>query len=220
MAMISIAHPDYRDELFQRAKELKLLGSERTLRESLHGIYPVKLEEVVAIDGEEVTIRPAKPVDERRIQEHYYNLDKADIFSRFFHEKSSFVHEEVEITFEIDYINDLTMVAVVGEFGFGRVVAVGEYLLDPAKNMAEIAFTVSKEWQGKGLSKLMLRKLSEAARDNGISGLVAYTLPQNQAMIGLFKKLPYKVKTVYEDDLLLLSCKFDEPAKAAKPSKG
>lgn len=213
MAMISIAHPDYRDELFQRAKEMKLLGAERTLRESLHGIYPVKYEEVVEIDGEEVTIRPAKPVDERRIQEHYYNLDKADIFSRFFHEKSSFVHEEVEITFEIDYINDLTMVAVVGEFGFGRVVAVGEYLLEPAKNMAEIAFTVSKAWQGKGLSKLMLRKLSEAARDNGISGLVAYTLPQNQPMIGLFKKLPYKVKTVYEDDLLLLSCKFDDPVK-------
>ncbi len=211
MALISISHPDFREELFQQAKEMKLLGQERTLRESVHGIYPVKLEEVKSIDGQEVTIRPAKPVDERRIQEHYYDLDKEDIFSRFFHEKSSFVHDEVEVTFEIDYIRDLTFVAVVGEFGFGRVVAVGEYLLDPSNNMAEIAFTVSREWQGKGLSKTMLRKLAQAARENGISGLVAYTLPRNQAMIGLFKSLPYKVKTVYEDDLLLLSCKFDEP---------
>jgi hypothetical protein len=32
---------------------------------------------------------------------------------------------------QVDYINNLTMLAVVGEFGFGKVVGIGEYLLDP-----------------------------------------------------------------------------------------
>ncbi len=32
MAMISIAHPDFRDELLHQAKELDLLGAERTLK--------------------------------------------------------------------------------------------------------------------------------------------------------------------------------------------
>jgi acyl-CoA hydrolase len=132
MAMISIAHPDFRDALFYEAKKMGLLSAERTLTESIHGVYPIHLEETIEIDAEQVTIRPAKPVDERRIQEHFYNLDRDDVVARFFHEKTSFVHDEVKGVSLIDYIKDLTVVAVVGEFGFGKVIGVGEYLVDPA----------------------------------------------------------------------------------------
>ena len=79
MAMISIAHPEFRDELFHAAKKMGLLSAERTLNESIHGVYPIHLEETVDIGGQKVTIRPAKPVDERRIQEHFYSLDKDDV---------------------------------------------------------------------------------------------------------------------------------------------
>ncbi len=41
------------------------------------------------------------------------------------------------------------MLAVVGEIGFGSVIAIGECLLDKSKNMAEIAFSVSSGYQGK-----------------------------------------------------------------------
>jgi len=210
MAMISIAHPDFREELFFEARKMGLLGAERTLSESMQGIYPIKLEETREIGGELITIRPAKPVDERRIQEHFYAQDKDDIYSRFFQAKTRFVRDDVESMFQIDYVKNLTLLAVVGEFGFGKVVAVGEYLIDPAKNIAEIAFSVSKEWQGKGLGKIMMNKLSEAARENGISGLMAYTLPRNQGMIKLFKNLPYKTKTVYDGEVVELTCMFDE----------
>ena len=210
MALISISHPDFRDELFFEAKKMGLLGADRTLPESVHGIYPIKLEETMEIDGELITIRPAKPVDERRIQEHFYNQNKDDIYSRFFQARSRFVRNDLESMFQIDYIKDLTLLAVVGEFGFGKVVAVGEYLLDQANNIAEVAFSVSKEWQGKGLGKILMRKLAEAARENGIAGLFAYTLPRNQGMIRLFKTLPYKVKTFYDRDAIELSCRFDE----------
>jgi len=210
-AMISIAHPKFREELFHNAKRLGLLGEERTLKESIQGVYPIKLEETIIIDNEPVTVRPAKPVDERRIQEHFYNLDKKDIASRFFHEKTRFVQEEMEGVSQIDYIKDLTVIALVGEFGFGKVVAVGEYLIDPAKNMAEVAFSVIKEYQGKRLGKILLKKLSEAARENGILGLFAYTSPGNHGMIKLFQTLPYKIRTIFEDDMIMLSCRFDEP---------
>ena len=210
MALISISHPDFRDELFFEAKKMGLLGADRTLPESVHGIYPIKLEETMEIDGELITIRPAKPVDERRIQEHFYNQNKDDIYSRFFQARSRFVRNDLESMFQIDYIKDLTLLAVVGEFGFGKVVAVGEYLLDQANNIAEVAFSVSKEWQGKGFGKILMRKLAEAARENGIAGLFAYTLPRNQGMIRLFKTLPYKVKTFYDRDAIELSCRFDE----------
>ena len=211
MALISIAHPDFRDELFYEAKKMGLLGSDRTLNESLHGVYPIHLEETLEINGQQVTVRPVKPVDERRIQEHFYNLDKNDVVSRFFHEKTSFLKEEVEGVSQIDYVKDLTVVAIVGEFGFGRVVGIGEDLIDPATSVAEVAFSISKEFQKKGMGKILLKKLASAAMENDIAGLVAYTSPNNRGMIKLFNQLPYKVSTFYDGDMLTLNCKFDEP---------
>jgi RimJ/RimL family protein N-acetyltransferase len=210
-AMISIAHPEFRGELFHEAQRMGLLSAERSLKESIHGIYPIHLEDTLEIKGEQVTVRPAKPVDERRIQEHFYSLDKDDVIARFFHEKTSFVKEEVEGVSQIDYVKDLTLVAVVGEFGFGRVVGIGEYLIDPATNIAEIAFSISKDYQKKGLGKILLKKLAAAALANDISGLVAYTSPHNRGMIRLFKQLPYEVNTFFDGDTLTLKCMFNQP---------
>jgi acyl-CoA hydrolase/RimJ/RimL family protein N-acetyltransferase len=210
LAMISIAHPEVREELLYEAKKLGMVGSERNLGESVRGIYPVKLEENVLIDEVKIWFRPAKTVDERRIQEHFYSLEKGDVLSRFFHEKTRFVRDDVEYMFQIDYIRNMTIIAVVGESGFDRVVAVGSYYLEPASNMAEVAFSVSKDYQGKGMGSILIRKLAEAAKENGISGLVAITSPGNNKMIKLFKTLPYKIRTKLREDLEL-TCRFDEP---------
>ena len=211
MGLISIAHPDFRDELFFEAKKMGLLSTDRTLNESLHGVYPIHLEEILDINGEPVTVRPVKPVDERRVQEHFYNLDKNDVIARFFHEKTTFLKEEVEGVSQIDYVKDLTVVAIVGEFGFGRVVGIGEYLIDPVTNVAEVAFSISKDYQKKGMGKILIKKLATAALDNDISGLVAYTSPNNRGMVKLFNQLPYKVNTFFDGDMLTLNCKFNEP---------
>ncbi|MCG6928933.1 MAG: GNAT family N-acetyltransferase [Desulfofustis sp.] len=212
IAMISIAHPDFREHLFESAKAHGLIGMERSLGEAVKAVYPVRLEETIDLDGTEVFIRPAKPVDERRIQEHYYTLPKEDVVSRFFGQKTIFARKDVELRSQIDYVNSLTLVAVVGEFGFGRVVAVAESMRLQNINMAEVAFSVSPDFQGKGLGRLFLHKLAGAARESGIAGLLAYTFPSNQAMINLFKTLPYKVKKQLEDGELLLTCRFDELA--------
>ncbi|MCU0604322.1 MAG: GNAT family N-acetyltransferase [Desulfobacterales bacterium] len=211
LGLISIAHPAFRDELFFQAKKMGLLSAERTLHESIHGVYPVHLEEVLEIHGEQVTVRPAKPVDARRIQEHFYSLDKDDVVARFFHDKQSFDKDEMEGVSQIDYIKDLTLLAVVGEFGFGQVVGIGEYLLDTATNYAEIAFSVSKPFQKMGLGRVLLHKLESAAREHGIAGFFAYTSAQNQGMIRLFKRLPYKVTTAFDGDMVTLRCSFSEP---------
>jgi GNAT superfamily N-acetyltransferase len=212
MAMISIAHPDFREDLFESAKQEGLIGAERTLGEARRSIYPVRLEEVIVKGGEEITIRPSKPVDERRIQEHYYGLDKGDIFSRFFHEKTTFGRDDVESKIQVDYGKDLILVAVVGEFGFGRVIAVGESMMLLHNNMAEVAFSVNRQYQNKGIARRMLRKIADWARESGIAGLLAYTSPSNRAMIRLFKTLPYKVNTSYDGEGVTLSCRFEELA--------
>jgi acyl-CoA hydrolase/GNAT superfamily N-acetyltransferase len=210
MAMIEIAHPDFRQELFDAAKERGLIGTDRSLGEAVRGVYPVWMEEVMETEGISVTIRPSKPVDDRRIQEHYYNLEKEDVLSRFFNQKTIFGLPETEQRSKIDYIKDMTILALVGEFGFGRVIAVGESMYMPELNMSEVAFSVNRKYQGKGIARRVIAKLAKAAKENGIAGLIAYTNPQNKKMVNLFRSLPYPVKTQFGSEGLKLECYFDD----------
>ncbi|MBF0525232.1 MAG: GNAT family N-acetyltransferase [Deltaproteobacteria bacterium] len=217
IAMISIAHPNFRDELFYKAKEMGLLGKERTLADSIRSVYPLNIEETRVIKDQQVLFRPAKPTDERKIQEHFYNLDRQDVVRRFLHEKTSFVRDEMADVYQVDYIHDMTIVAVIGEVGFEEIIAVGGYFIEPARNMAEVAFSVAKDWQGKGVSSIIQEKLAKTAREHGIRGLVAYTTTNNMGMIKLFKRLPFRVKSAYDDVGLILTANFDEPIPTKIP---
>ncbi|MCP4020898.1 MAG: GNAT family N-acetyltransferase [Desulfobacteraceae bacterium] len=210
MALISIAHPNFRDELFSKAKELDLIDVNRKFKQAIKGVYPLKYEETIKIKDHFVTFRPARPSDERAIQEHYYTLNRRDIVSRFFHDKKSFVHDQVETTFEIDYVNDLTIIATIGELGFEKIIAVSEYYRNSIINMAEVAYSVSKQYQGLGIASILQKKLIKAAKDNNIKGVIAYTSPENKGMIGLFHKLPYKIKKERDEDMIILNCLFSE----------
>ena len=208
IALISISHPDFRNYLFDEAKKLGLLGPERSLREEMHSIYPLHLEETNVIEEKKVTFRPVKLTDERPIQEHYYGLDQIDVVSRFFHEKTTFVSKQIEHTFIIDYSKDLTIVAAEGEPGYERILAVGEYYMNPETKLAEIAFSVEKRWQGKGLSSIVIRKLAEAAKENGIIGFTAYTSKSNKRMIKLFNSLGNEVKVQGSGEMVTLAAMF------------
>ena len=208
MAMIGLAHPDFRDELFESAQDAGLIDGNRTLNESLFGVYPARMEETRKINGQMVTFRPAKPVDDRLIQEHYYRMDQKDVQARFFGTRRSFFREDMEGLAQVYYINNLSVVAVTGEVGFEEIIGLGEYALAQGA-VAEVAFSVSTEWQGNGIASVILEKITEAAREKGFTNLVAYTRSTNIGMIKLFKKLPYKTETIIENDTVVLKCSFE-----------
>ncbi|MFH2061022.1 MAG: GNAT family N-acetyltransferase [Pseudomonadota bacterium] len=220
-ALISIAHPDFRDELFTKAKDLNLINRHRKFKQAIKGVYPLKYEKKLIIKNIEIMFRPSKPVDIRAIQEHYYTMARPDIISRFFHEKKSFARDQIDTTVEIDYINDLAIIATIGEMGFEKIIAVGEYFKNPVINIAEIAFSVSHEYQGMGIAGILLSILADAAKENDIDGLVAYTSQKNKAMRNLFDKLPYQVtleKDPEDKDIIILKSLFSNPSKNHEPA--
>jgi len=210
MAMISLAHPSFREELFNKAMEIGNIGKERTLKESIYGVYPAWMEEVMELGGKRITLRPAKSVDDRLIQEHFYEMEMTDVAQRFFGPRRHFHRDEVETMFNVDYNRNFTIVAFIGEVGFGKIVGIGSYFKEEGKGIAEVAYSVSKDWQGKGVAVTLQRKIVEAARENGLSGIFAITNSNNMSMIKLFKKLPYKISTEYDEGTVMMNCRFDE----------
>ena len=214
IAMITIAHPDFRAELFYMARDMGLVGKERNPAGTITSVYPQQTENTILIEGQRVFLRPALPTDERAIQEHFYNLDHKDVISRFLHEKSSFVRDDVAEVLQVDYNHDMTIIAAIGDPGFEKIIAIGCYFLDEETNLAEVAYSVDKAWQGKGISTVIQEKLSAFARDHGIGGLIAYTSAGNRSMLRLFQKLPYKITRKYDGEMITLITRFEKPEQA------
>ena len=77
--------------------------------------------------------------------------------------------------------------------GAERVVAVAEFarLRDPA--VAEVAFTVADEFQGRGAATRMLEQLAVRAAEIGIESFVAEVLPDNAPMLSVFRDAGFEV---------------------------
>jgi RimJ/RimL family protein N-acetyltransferase len=211
MAMISVAHPDFRERLFEQGRRVGLIGQERKLYESQFGVYPAWLSEVLTIAGQKVTIRPVKTVDDRLIQEHFYDLDEHDIAKRFFGRKHHFYWDEMKDMFIVAYTKNCSIVAYLGDEGYGRIIGIGGYFLE-GSGSGEVAYSVARDWQGKGIACRLQQKVVDAAQADGFTGLNTLVLKENFSMLTLFKKLPYQIRTQYEDGILTLKCRFDEPA--------
>ena len=79
------------------------------------------------------------------------------------------------------------------QHGDEQVVALAEYarLRDPA--VAEVAFTVADELQGRGAATRLLEQLAARAGEAGIEQFVAEVLPENAAMLAVFRDAGFEV---------------------------
>jgi acyl-CoA synthetase (NDP forming)/GNAT superfamily N-acetyltransferase len=82
----------------------------------------------------------------------------------------------------------------------GRLVGVAAYeRIDDdntrvaAEGVAEAAFVVADDQHGRGIGTLLLEHLASLARRRGITQFVAETLPENAAMLDVFKEAGYAV---------------------------
>jgi acyl-CoA synthetase (NDP forming)/GNAT superfamily N-acetyltransferase len=82
----------------------------------------------------------------------------------------------------------------------GRLVGVAAYEcveedLTPvaAQGLAEIAFVVADDQHGRGIGTLLMEHVAALARRRGLSQFVAETLPDNAAMLDVFKEAGYAV---------------------------
>lgn len=214
LQMIGIAHPKFRKELLQKAKEFHFIYEDQILPQTHDGVvvvYPEQYEWIYQTKScGVVCFRPVKPTDERILQELYYDLNPQDRVLRFFTPKATFVHKETQAAVNVDYESTFVLVGLVGDHVNCQIVCMGAYYLDRATNMAEIAFTVTKEYRNQGLTKHMLNKLIEIAREKGVHGFMGDVLRINDPMLRILKSLPYVMHFEGIDDALAFTFNFSD----------
>ncbi len=82
--------------------------------------------------------------------------------------------------------------ALVDEDG-ERVVAVANYVRLRDPKVAEAAFAVADEQQGRGIGTRLLEQLAQRAAEVGIERFTAYVMADNRAMLGVFEAAGFEL---------------------------
>ncbi len=156
--------------------------------------YPSALEERVELAGQQLLIRPIRPEDGQRLMAFYAKASPADMRLRFFMSRREVPHSELARYSQIDYDREMTFIALATlASGEQAMVAEVRAVCDPDNIKAEFAIQVASDWQGKGLGKLLLDKLTSYLRKRGTSEVVGQCLRENAAMASLAQKVGFKV---------------------------
>jgi RimJ/RimL family protein N-acetyltransferase len=195
MALISIAHPDYRAQLLKEAIDCKYLRAEMVdVAGKIHVRPPQYKSSCVLADGTQVACRSIQPTDEPRIKDLFYALSRETVYYRYMSRSKHMLTEKEAQNFTyVDHRNEVALVVTMPEAQGEVIIAVGRYYLDPKTNRAEVAFTVLDSWQNKGIGTFLLKQLVQIARRNGIKGFTAEVLKDNKAMQAVFHKSPTRV---------------------------
>ncbi len=201
MALISIAHPDFREQLFNEAVELKYLRPELA-RFGNRFIVPgedAMQASFLLPEGIDVSIRSIRPTDEPHMRELFYNLSQETVYYRFMSHHQRFTTHHIQDFVYIDHGRDVCIVATVPEAHGEQIIAVGRYYLNEKTNKAEVAFIVKDDWQNKRLGTFLFQHLIQIAKQNGIQGFTAEVLRENKRMQNVFNHSGLKVSSCIEE---------------------
>lgn len=210
LALISVAHPDFRAKLLRDAIEARYLSADFADVEGKIVVGPKELSTTMLLtDGTQIGFRPIHPTDEHRMRNLFYELSQQTIYYRFMSDLKRLPRKQIQDFVYIDHRNDIAVVGTVPEADGERIVAIGRYFLDPTTNLAEVAFVVLDGWQGKGIGTFLFNHLLKIARRNGIRGFTAEVLSQNRAMQAVFDHSNCKTRSRLSEGVYSYEMIFD-----------
>jgi len=213
MALINIAHPDFREWLLECAKEMQYVYPDQKLP-PYGAVYPEELESFFATSkGNRLFIRPLRIEDEDAIRDMFYSLSDQSVYLRFFTPRKTLPHPKAQLEVLLDYDEKLAIGAFLGEPPGEKLVGVARYILDRPTNLAEAAVEVRDDWQDQGIGSFLLRYLIQIAKKRGITGFTAMVLVENRKMMKVLHRSGYKLKTKFEEGAYQIEFRFDEPVE-------
>ncbi len=144
-------------------------------------------------DGSYVVIGRVTAHDAPTLAEGFARLSEESRRLRFLTSKPNLTQSELRYLTEVDGHNHEALGAIDPETGRG--VGIARYVRD-ANNptRAEAAVTVADDWQRRGLGKLLLERLTDRARAEGITHFTALVASDNAGVKALMQRLGYPVR--------------------------
>ena len=129
-------------------------------------------------------LRPIAPEDGPLVAASFERLGKESRYRRFFTSKTELSAAELDYLVDVDHHDHEAIVAIDPSSGEGLGVA--RYVRsaeDP--ELAEVAVTVADDWQGRGLGRALLDRLTYRARREGVRRFSALVQSDNWRSLGL-----------------------------------
>jgi acetyltransferase len=141
-------------------------------------------------DGAQILIRPIRADDKRFLEDGLRQLSPESVHRRFLSPKRSFSRAELRYLTEVDGRDHVALVAEYPGEPVRRLIAVGRFVRWPADpEAAEVAITVSDDWQRRGVGSLFTQLLADKARHGGIRRFTATMASDNVPAHKLMERL-------------------------------
>ena len=157
-------------------------------------------------DGSWFYLRPVLPGDSERTTNGPVEFSSDTLYRRFQSPRRP-TKSLMAYLFEVDYVHHFVWVMTDGPEG--PVVADARFVRDeddPA--VAEVAFIVGDDYQGRGIGTVLMEALVVAAHDSGVRRFTARVLTDNYSMRAILNRLGARW---HRDDLGVVSTTVDVP---------
>jgi len=210
LALISIAHPRFREQLLKEAIEAKYIRQEMS---DVEGHFMVASQEmktsVLLDDGTQINFRHVHPTDLPAMRDLLYALSQETIYYRFMTHFKRFALSQIQNFVYVDHRKDVAIVATVPEAHGEEIIAIGRYYLDELTNRAEVAFVIHDQWQNRHIGSFLFKYLAALAKRSGIAGFTAEVLLENRRMQAIFNNSTFKVESQREEDVYRFKIEFN-----------
>ena len=164
---------------------------------------PPRRKTVTLRDGARVTLRPIAPEDKPVLAASFDRLSEESRYRRFLTPKTKLSTAELDYLVNVDHKDHEAIVAVDPSSGEGLGVARYVRSTDDAE-LAEVAVTVADDWQGRGLGRALLDRLTYRARREGVRRFSALVQGDNLASLGLLEGVGEAQRTWAGDEAELV----------------
>lgn len=164
-------------------------------------------------DGEVVLVRPLEEADEGLLEAAFDELSDDARYKRFLTPKPQLSHSEAHYMCCVDHHDHEAYCAIDPKSG--DLVAEARYIRCADRpNVAEFAITVADAWQGRGLGTILLARLVERAREEGIERFYVLMLATNHEMVGLMHHLGPLCVLGMESGAMQAEARIDVPCRS------
>jgi acetyl coenzyme A synthetase (ADP forming)-like protein len=148
--------------------------------------------DVILRDGRTLRLRPPAQSDADALLAFFRGLSERSRYLRF-HGFPVLDAHLVQSLLEPDWRERGALLGTLVDDEGERVVAVANYVRLRDPRLAESAFAVADEHQGRGIGTRLLEQLAERAAAVGIDRFVAEVLADNRAMLGVFEAAGFEL---------------------------